>query len=73
MNLKEMRKNSGLRVEEVAAVVGVSHSTVHNWENGRTVPKMRIDQFEKILELYGCNFGELVKAYQESTKQKTSC
>ncbi|MEO1760437.1 MAG: hypothetical protein AAFR83_00355 [Cyanobacteria bacterium J06629_18] len=45
---------------------------MHNWENDRTVPKMRIDQFEKILELYGCNFGELVKAFQESKKQKTS-
>jgi putative transcriptional regulator len=66
MTLEALRKRAGLRVEQVAAQVGISHSTVHNWEKGRTIPKLRIDQFEELLSLYKCSFDDLTAAVRET-------
>jgi putative transcriptional regulator len=69
MTLEKLRKKSGLRVEEVAAIVGVSHSTVYNWEQGRTIPKLRIDQFRSLLSLYKCSFDDLWEAVDATSKK----
>lgn len=66
MNLKELRQKAGIRAEEVAYKLDVALSTVRNWEQGRTVPKLRIDQFELLLSLYKCSFEELVSAVRAS-------
>lgn len=34
------RLKAGLEQEEIAEILGVSSSTVSNWENGRTTPKL---------------------------------
>jgi putative transcriptional regulator len=72
MNLEKLRKNAGLRVEEVAAFVGVSHSTVYNSEQGRTIPKLRIDQFKTLINLYKCDFEQLWAAVETTSKGKES-
>lgn len=72
MTLEKLRKNAGLRVEEVAAFVGVSHSTVYNWEQGRTIPKLRIDQFKTLINLYKCDFEQLWSAVEATGKEKES-
>ena len=64
--MKQLRQNAGVRAEEVAYKLDVSASTVRNWEQGRTIPKLRIDQFKKLLSLYGVSFDELFEAVQES-------
>lgn len=70
MTLEKLRKNAGLRVEEVAALVGVSHSTIYNWEQGRTIPKLRIDQFKALINLYKCTFDELWLSVEETASKE---
>lgn len=66
-SMAELRLRAGLKAEEVAAAVGVVHSSVRNWEQGRTIPKLRIDQVEILIKLYKCSFEELAQATKEST------
>jgi len=70
MNLKELRLNAKLRGEEVAAHLGIALSTLRNWEQGRTIPKLRIDQIEELLKFYNCSFTEFLNAYKETKFNK---
>ena len=62
MNIRELRKKQGLRTVDVASIVGVAESTVRNWEYGKTIPKLRLDQIKKLLDLYKCDFNDLYLA-----------
>lgn len=62
MNIRDLRKKQGLKTVDVASVVGVAESTVRNWEYGKTIPKLRLDQIKKLLDLYQCDFNELYSA-----------
>ena len=64
--MKELRHRAGLRAEDVAVKLGIAVSTVRNWEQGRTVPKMRVDQFALLCKLYKCSIEELDRATRES-------
>ncbi|MDV2992092.1 MAG: hypothetical protein N4J56_001746 [Chroococcidiopsis sp. SAG 2025] len=66
--MKELRERRGLRTVDVASKMGISESTVRNWERGRTIPTLRLDQFEELLELYECSFEELAAAVKGSAK-----
>lgn len=66
MDMKELRQKAGLRAEEVAAHIGVAHSSIRNWEQGRTIPKLRVDQIGSLLKLYNCSFDDLEKAVNQS-------
>lgn len=48
ISLAAARKNANLTQEEVSKAMNVALSTVQNWENGKTVPKIN-----KAIEL--CN------------------
>jgi transcriptional regulator with XRE-family HTH domain len=65
MNMKDLRQRAGKRPEEVAVAVGVAVSTVHNWDQGKTVPRMTPAGMAKLMEVYGCTFEELVAAESE--------
>ena len=41
--IKQIRKKSGLTLEEAAWKVGVSVSTFHRWESGKAEPRPRND------------------------------
>ncbi len=60
--MKELRQRAGLRAEDVAVKLGIAVSTVRNWEQGRTIPKMRVDQFVLLCKLYRCSIEELERA-----------
>jgi transcriptional regulator with XRE-family HTH domain len=60
--MKELRIRSGKRVEDVAYELRVAMSTVRNWEQLKTAPRMTADGFEKLMQVYGCSFDELVEA-----------
>lgn len=69
MNMKELREQADSRAVEVAAEVGVALSTVRNWEQGRTLPKLRLDQYVKLLSLYNCSPEELLAAARKSIQE----
>lgn len=66
-DMKQLRLKACLRAEEVAAHIGVVHSSIRNWEQGRTIPKLRIDQIGDLIRLYNCTFEELEEAIKKST------
>jgi len=56
MNMKELRQRAGVKAEEVVFKLGVSMSTLRNWEQGRTVPNLTPAQYLELsnaLQLYG--------------------
>ena len=50
ITLKAARINAGFTLEQVANRLNVTVSTVRNWENGNTEPK--INQAYELCELY---------------------
>ncbi|MEA5617515.1 helix-turn-helix transcriptional regulator [Cronbergia sp. UHCC 0137] len=66
MDMKELRERQKLRTVDVASRIGIGESTVRNWEKGRTIPKLRIDQFNQLLKLYQCNFEDLTQAVEKT-------
>jgi len=66
MDMKYLRERKNLRTVDVASKVGIAESTVRNWEYGKTIPKLRADQFEALLRLYGISFDELMAAVKGS-------
>ena len=70
MDMKELREKVGLSAEEAAFRLGVAHSTIRNWESGKTAPSLGVTKISQLLELYSCSFEELKQAVIES-KAKT--
>ena len=62
MNMKELRQRTGKRPEEIAVEIGVSVSTVNNWDQGRTVPRMTARGMARLMKAYDCTFEELLAA-----------
>lgn len=64
--MKQLRERVNLKTADVASRVGVADSSVRNWEAGRTIPKLRLDQFATLCELYGVSIKELAQSAKES-------
>lgn len=60
IKLWEIRTAKGLKLEAVAAVTGVSKSTLNNIENGKTSPTLA--NLEKIAKGLGCRISELYES-----------
>lgn len=67
MDMKDLRKRSGKKVEQIAFELGVSVSTIHNWEQLRCVPRMTPKALRHLMEVYQCSFDELVRAEEAIT------
>jgi transcriptional regulator with XRE-family HTH domain len=64
MDMRYLRERKKLRTVDVASKVGIAESTVRNWEYGKTIPKLRADQFDALLKLYEVSFDELMSALE---------
>ncbi|MHC5756067.1 MAG: helix-turn-helix domain-containing protein [Nostoc sp.] len=64
--MRRLRQDAGLRAEAVATTLGVSYSTVRNWEQGRTIPTLYIFRTQKLTQMYKCSLDELASAVQET-------
>ena len=51
MSIREIRKNKGMKIKDVAAAIGVSLSTINMWECGHRKPKM--SNIIKLSKIYG--------------------
>ena len=60
IKLWEIRTAKGLKLEAVAAVTGVSKSTLNNIENGKTSPTLA--NLEKIAKGLVCRISELYES-----------
>jgi putative transcriptional regulator len=66
MNMKDLRLRTGKRAEEIAVELGVAVSTVRNWDQLVTVPRMTPAGIKRLMETYQCTFDELVQAEEAS-------
>lgn len=57
ITLKAARTNKGLSQEEAAKLIGVSESTLINYEKGRRFPDVPI--IKKIEDVYGVEYREI--------------
>lgn len=72
MNMKDLRLRVGKRAEEIAVELGVAVSTVRNWDQLKTVPRMTPVGLQKLMKVYQCTFEELVQAEQAATRVSSS-
>jgi transcriptional regulator with XRE-family HTH domain len=66
MNMKDLRLRTGKRAEEIAVELGVAVSTVRNWDQLKTAPRMTPVGLQRLMHVYNCTFEELVKAEIEA-------
>lgn len=58
ITLRAARVNLGLNQKEAANLIGVSLSTLQNYEAGKSYPDVPI--IERIEKVYGVTYGELI-------------
>ncbi len=56
-HLRAWRKNSGRTLQQVAAVLGTTHTTILRYERGDMKPTA--DMLRRLAEVYGCLPAEL--------------
>lgn len=61
-----LRINAGLTQRQVAEALGVTETTIRNWESGLREPKPTFSVTEKLMELYNCSIHDLVQAVEEA-------
>ena len=65
MSMKALRQRAGIKAEEVVFKLGISMSTLRNWEQGRTIPTLNPTQYAELLKLYNCTPDELAEAARD--------
>jgi putative transcriptional regulator len=65
MDMKGLRQKARVKAEEVVYKLGISMSTLRNWEQGRTIPTLNPIQYAELLNLYSCTPDELAAAVRD--------
>ena len=58
LTLKALRANSGMTQIETAELLGISESTLNNYENYKSFPDVPI--IEKILKLFNVSYNDII-------------
>jgi transcriptional regulator with XRE-family HTH domain len=72
--LMKVRERSQLTQREFADLLGVTISTVSNWERGVQVPRLTFEQTKRVMDASGLSIDDLVQAFngtQELRKSKS--
>lgn len=67
-NIKRFREGAGLTQEELADKVGVARSTVTQWENGWSSPRMGMVQ--RLAGVFGTTTAEIVAERTQSNDSR---
>ncbi|EGJ33038.1 MULTISPECIES: helix-turn-helix transcriptional regulator [Moorena] len=60
-NLKKRRESLNITQREIAHELGVTVTTVQNWEAGRHIPKLYPNQLKALCDLLKVTLDELAK------------
>jgi DNA-binding transcriptional regulator YiaG len=57
--LMRLRRKRSLTQKQLGDALGVTETTVRNWESGRSIPKLTPVQFKKLLKILQITVDEL--------------
>lgn len=63
LTLKALRANQGLTQQEASKKLGISESTLNNYENFKSFPD--VPMIEKILKLYDVKYDDVIFLVQK--------
>ena len=68
--IKQLRKQKGITVTDLAAKLGIAQSMLTNYENGGTMPRS-VAVWEQLAELFGVSVGYLMGVTNSINEQKS--
>ncbi|MBW4540776.1 MAG: helix-turn-helix domain-containing protein [Myxacorys chilensis ATA2-1-KO14] len=72
LTLMKVRTHAGLTQRQLADLLGVTISTVSNWERGVQVPRLTFLQTKRIMDATGMSIDELVEAFNNTYSSKSA-
>ncbi len=66
-----LRERAGLTQLELSRLVGVTESTIQNWESGRTGAD-HIERIVKFCKALGCQVEDLIEYVSDSSEEKVT-
>ena len=66
--LKMLRKNKGLKQQEIAELLGVKRNTYSDWENGKREPNF--ENLSMLACIFGVSIDYLLSEYLEISKER---
>ena len=62
LTFADLRKRAGLTQRQLAEAMGVTVKSVSAWERGVVDPRLTFGETQKLTEILGCSFQDLVAA-----------
>jgi transcriptional regulator with XRE-family HTH domain len=62
LTFADLRKRAGLTQRQLADSLGVTVKSVSAWERGVVEPRLSFAEIQKLMEILGCSFQDLVDA-----------
>lgn len=72
LTLMKVRLRAGMTQKEFADLLGVTISTVSNWERGVQVPRLTFMQTKLIMDASGLSIDDLARAFDGTQQQRKS-
>ncbi|NEN97473.1 MAG: helix-turn-helix transcriptional regulator [Moorea sp. SIO1F2] len=67
LTLVQLRENANLTQMKLAIAVGVSITTISDWENGKAEPRLK--HVRLLVEILGCSFEDLSQAFEQAKRR----
>jgi transcriptional regulator with XRE-family HTH domain len=68
LTLAKLRERANLTQMKLAVGLGVSITTISEWENGKTEPRLK--HVRLLIEILGCTFEELCEAFDQAKRRE---
>ncbi len=68
LTLAKLRERSSLTQMKLAVALGVSITTISEWENGKKEPRLK--HVRRLIEVLGCTFEELCEAFDQAKRRE---
>ena len=62
LTLAKLREQAGLTQRQLADALGVTITTISNWERGAKEPNLNFAQVKRVTEILQCSLDDLVEA-----------
>jgi len=67
LTLAKLREQAGLTQRQLADALGVTITTISNWERGAKEPNLTFAQVKRVTEVLHCSLDDLVEATKPQT------